>query len=381
MNKPSLMTTLSRYLLFGLVLPFLIQYLIFYRFTPNYNVKVFSAESFTKEYSHGVFRYRLVGKHLQLWVYNQLSSVKKIREMKENPSYANRLNYLDPDVNETFYFSYFVTAVFFSVLTALCLLLIFDLRPLFQMTNPQKILYTSFLMLFIGITHFVITPYDTLSYFLLTFGMLVFLKFIQSGKFFFYPLLCGVIIFATLNRESSLVILSFMATVYWGKNNLFDFRWIKKMIVPAACFIITYAALRMYLPGDHAFSDGIFLWANLDVTKISSLTGVFFVLIILYIIFNLIALSSIQQSTCTRGCTSEQARLNRSRTAASLAPMYLLRTSGPLTLTKRMPAAATAAATVCVLPHPGGPYSSTPVRSRSGALRSATIRLSHSQHP
>ncbi len=287
MNKPSLMTTLSRYLLFGLVLPFLIQYLIFYRFTPNYNVKVFSAESFTKEYSHGVFRYRLVGKHLQLWVYNQLSSVKKIREMKENPSYANRLNYLDPDVNETFYFSYFVTAVFFSVLTALCLLLIFDLRPLFQMTNPQKILYTSFLMLFIGITHFVITPYDTLSYFLLTFGMLVFLKFIQSGKFFFYPLLCGVIIFATLNRESSLVILSFMATVYWGKNNLFDFRWIKKMIVPAACFIITYAALRMYLPGDHAFSDGIFLWANLDVTKISSLTGVFFVLIILYIIFNL----------------------------------------------------------------------------------------------
>lgn len=80
-------------------------------------------------------------------------------------------------------------------------------------------------------------------------------------------------------------------------------------------------------------------------------------------------LSSIQQSICNRGCTSEQARLNRSRTAASLAPMYLLRTSGPLTLTKRMPAAATAAATVCVLPHPGGPYSSTPVRSRRGALR------------
>ena len=60
--------------------------------------------------------------------------------------------------------------------------------------------------------------------------------------------------------------------------------------------------------------------------------------------------------------------LKRSLTAASLAPMYLLRTSGPFTLTRRMPAAATAAATMWVLPQPGGPYSSTPVRSLSGAL-------------
>ena len=49
--------------------------------------------------------------------------------------------------------------------------------------------------------------------------------------------------------------------------------------------------------------------------------------------------------------------------------MYLFSTSGPFTATKRMPAAATAAATMCVLPQPGGPYSSAPVRSRSGALR------------
>ena len=58
-----------------------------------------------------------------------------------------------------------------------------------------------------------------------------------------------------------------------------------------------------------------------------------------------------------------------SRTAASLAPMYLFSSSGPFTLTKRRPAAATAADTICVLPQPGGPYSSTPVRRRSGALQ------------
>ncbi len=62
--------------------------------------------------------------------------------------------------------------------------------------------------------------------------------------------------------------------------------------------------------------------------------------------------------------------LKRSRTAASLAPMYLFSTSGPFTLMQRKPQAATAADTRCVLPHPGGPYNSIPVRSRSGALHS-----------
>lgn len=59
---------------------------------------------------------------------------------------------------------------------------------------------------------------------------------------------------------------------------------------------------------------------------------------------------------------AQHMHLNRSRTAASLAPMYLFNTSGPLTPTKRMPAAATAALTMCVLPQPGGPYSSTPAQ-------------------
>ena len=287
MIKSTFMASLGRYLLIGIILPFLIQYVIYYRFTPNYNVKVFSAESFKKEYNVGVFRYRLIGKHMQLWVYDRLSSIRKIRDMKENPAYANRLNYLDPEVNETFYFTYFVTAVIFSVLTALCLLLIFDLRPLFQLTNSRKILATSFIILFIGFTQFAITPYDTLSYFLLTLGILTCLKYLHSGSIFFLMALCLVIMVATLNRESSLMILSFMAAIYWGNNPLFDFQWIKKMILPAICFLLPYVALRMYLSGNNQFSDGLFLYSNLDVTKLSSMTGVFFALIILYMIFNM----------------------------------------------------------------------------------------------
>ena len=61
------------------------------------------------------------------------------------------------------------------------------------------------------------------------------------------------------------------------------------------------------------------------------------------------------------------ARANRSRTAASDAPMYLLRSSGPLTDKNGSALSEASAEASSVLPQPGGPYSSTLERRRSGA--------------
>ncbi len=101
-----------------------------------------------------------------------------IRNMKENPLYEKRLDYLDPDANQTFYFTYFLTALLFSILTSVFLLLIFDSGPFFKLSEPQKIFTPAFLILFIGLTNFVITPYDNLSYFLLTLAIFSFLKYL-----------------------------------------------------------------------------------------------------------------------------------------------------------------------------------------------------------
>ena len=54
--------------------------------------------------------------------------------------------------------------------------------------------------------------------------------------------------------------------------------------------------------------------------------------------------------------------------------MYLLSTSGPFTLMSRSWQAAAAAATTCVLPQPGGPYSNTPVLRRRGALQDQILQ-------
>jgi hypothetical protein len=60
------------------------------------------------------------------------------------------------------------------------------------------------------------------------------------------------------------------------------------------------------------------------------------------------------------------ARSNRSLTDFSLAPMYLLRISGPLTEMKFRPHSLATAEASSVLPHPGYPYSRRPDRRRSG---------------
>jgi len=269
--------SLCRYMFIGIVFPFLVQYVIYYRFTPNYNVNAFSEAHFTEGSSKGVYRYRLLGRELHLWVYKKLSAVPAIRNMKENPLYEKRLDYLDPDADQTFYFTYFIMALLFSILTSVFLLLIFDSGPFFNMSEPQKIFIPAFLILFIGLTNFVITPYDNLSYFFLTLAIFGFLKYLQSAKWTHYILVCAVILLATLNRESSLLILSFMAGIYISAYKIQDFRWIRKMVVPVFCFIIPYVALRSFLGGDPEVSEGSKLLANLSIFKISKLSGFLFV--------------------------------------------------------------------------------------------------------
>mmetsp|Transcript_3496 Transcript_3496/g.9836 ORF Transcript_3496/g.9836 Transcript_3496/m.9836 type:complete len:237 (-) Transcript_3496:725-1435(-) len=64
-----------------------------------------------------------------------------------------------------------------------------------------------------------------------------------------------------------------------------------------------------------------------------------------------------------------------SLTPASLAPMYLLRSSGPFTLMILKLQILAAHRTKKVLPHPGGPYNKAPVLSLSGHLSMRSLYL------
>src|SRR3954463_1757047 len=143
-----------RYLVIGIILPFLIQYVFYFRFTGNYMINVFSEKGFSTFYGTNVFRYRVVGRNLHLWLYHKLQSNAKIKSLKENATYDKRLTALDDEANTTFYLTYFITATIFTIFTALALLYLFDTAQLYDMTDSRKIFTVSALLLLIGFTQF-----------------------------------------------------------------------------------------------------------------------------------------------------------------------------------------------------------------------------------
>ncbi|HEY4148927.1 MAG TPA: hypothetical protein VGM41_08360 [Chitinophagaceae bacterium] len=281
-------SVLVRYLVIGIILPFFIQYVFYFRFTGNYMINVFSEKGFTTFYGSNVFRYRVVGRNLHLWLYHKLESSGKFKNIKENSSYEKRLTALDDDADNTFYLTYFIIAVVFTIFTALALLYLFDTAPLYEMKESQKVFITAALVLLIGFTQFVITPYDTIGYFLLIVSGLFFVKYLQTRNWLYMVLVNAVIIISTLNRESALLSLSFMAAIYFSYYG-FNLRWVRYMIIPVACYLLTWVALRFYFnsSGPGTVTEGLKFWRNLDIRKMSNLMGFLFAIITFYLVFKI----------------------------------------------------------------------------------------------
>jgi hypothetical protein len=219
-------------------------------------------------------------------LYKKLSSQQKIKSLKENSTYDKRLTALDDNADETFYLTYFIIAAVFTVFTALALLYLFDTAPVNPMSPPQKIFITASLVLLIGFTQFVVTPYDTIGYFLLVAGALFFFKYLQTRKLIHFVLVNALIIIATLNRESALLTLSLMAAIYFSQYG-FNMRWLKFMIIPVLCYLVTWMVLRLLFKSEDVLTEGIKFWSNLNLRKASNLMGFLFAAITFYLVSNL----------------------------------------------------------------------------------------------
>jgi hypothetical protein len=277
---------IMRYLVIGVVLPLFVQYVFYFRFTSNYMLNVFSEKGFNSFYGNSIFRYRIIGRSLHLWLYKKLSSQETAKTLKENAKYDKRLTALDKDADETFYITYFIVAAVFTMLTALALLYLFDTAPVNPMNEPQKIFITAALVLLIGFTQFVITPYDTIGYFLLVAGALYFFKYLYTRKLLYFVLVNVFIVIATLNRESALLTLSLMAAIYFSQFG-WNLRWVRFMIVPVLGYLLTWMVLRLLFRSDDVLTEGIKLWTNLNLLKASNLMGFFFAIITFYMVWNL----------------------------------------------------------------------------------------------
>ena len=279
------MKKILRYLFIGILFPLLVQFVFYFQFTSNYTQDLFSEQKFRQFYGSGVYQSRQLGRSLHLWVYQQLSGMDKMQEMKKNPYNSRRLRHLDADADPVFYLSYFFISTFFMVLTALLLLLLFDRDKDFPIDKNYRDLLALFLILMMGMTQFVITPYDTPGYFLQTAALIFFLTYLNSGALWSFIMLLITIVIATLNRETSLLILSFMAAVYYGKEGIRP-GWIKRMILPVLSFALPYLYLKFSGEGS-TFTDASLLWVNLDFGNAYALLGIAFAAMMVYLAYRM----------------------------------------------------------------------------------------------
>jgi hypothetical protein len=270
----------ARYLFVGILAPFIIQYTFFYRFTPNYMINVFSKESFCDFYGQSVFRYRLVSIHLQLFIYEQIKTVKNIEKILPHAKYRKRLPALDEKGDELFYLSYFIVHLLFAILLSCTLLLLFDYQPFYDLSAQQKIFVPLFIALATGFNQFVLTPYDIISYFLLAITFLATLKHIHSSSFWWLLVLCGAITISTLTKESVVLNLSALAALLFLAHG-FSTVFVKKLAAPVFVFLLTYLALKLSLNGTTDFTAGLKLAINLRPEP-SALMGLLFALFMFY---------------------------------------------------------------------------------------------------
>lgn len=285
------MRQLIRYFFIGIVFPLLMQYVAYFQFTPNYTQDLFNKDKFEKFYGTKVYQSRVLGKHLQLWGYDQVSASQKIKNFSANEYNRRRLLHLDSQADVSFFLTYFFLACVFSVLTALTLLLLLDHRKIFGPHTAAKDVAVLFFSTLMAFTQFVVTPYDLPGYFFEALAILLFVHHLSSRRFFFFAALCGVIVVATLNRETSLLIISFMAAVYFSQAGLKK-DWMVKMVVPALCFALPYLYLKLSNTAAPAITDESQLKANFTLTNPWALMGLLFAAFVFY--FCLVTLKNTQ---------------------------------------------------------------------------------------
>ena len=190
---------------------------------------------------------------------------------------------MDAHADPIFYLTYFLTAELFTILTALVLMFTLQDKNLFPATEKEKDIVISLFIFMIGFTQFVITPYDIPGYFFQALGMFFFIRYFMERKIIHLIALLLTIVIATFNRETSLLILSFMASIYFFMYR-FQTKWLKWMILPVLSFIIPYLFLKMGLSGGADFTDENKIFVNLDPRNSYALRGLAFSVFILYLI-------------------------------------------------------------------------------------------------
>jgi hypothetical protein len=238
-----------RLICLGFLIPLVLSLVVYFGFASNYTVGVFSEEGFRGQYEAGVYKYRVLGRITLL----------KINELVESsplPALAPRAVFLlDRQASPVFYTAYFINNTLFLCLACCVLVLLFD-----RLSPPHGVWVGDLLVLLLAllttVMQFVVVPYDTLASFFLCLAFSLILREPRPAT----TILLGlVVVLGALTRETAALILAFYVAVHHRRLLARPVRWSAQhstLIFLAACFLLTYAGMRLALgPGNAVFED------------------------------------------------------------------------------------------------------------------------------
>jgi hypothetical protein len=256
----------------------LVSVVVYYGFSTNYTARVFHESGFRAQYESGIYKYRILGRYLLLKTHrlakSQNAPAHILRQLFAHPPASALV--LDRQAEGTFYEAYFLQNTFFMAVASVFLYLILAGTTATETAYQVQLVVAATLLM--GVSQYVVCPYDTLSYALI---LLSFLLIMRPFRFSF-PLLVLVLVLSTLTRESAALTLSFYFAYKRAKLLQLARRETVQLSILLGAFLVTYTLLRLHFGFANAIWQDL-LWRE-NFTNLYSLTGVLALPVVSYLI-------------------------------------------------------------------------------------------------
>ena len=251
-------------LVFAALLAFVVNSFMYFSFGNIYSSKILNYADFQAQFKSGIYQYRKLSGYFLMGIYDFLSSL--------NIDYhIFKLKFFNPESDAKMYLTFYILNTFFLMLTAVLMVFITEKKN-FVATSSEKILLIAICIFTIGISQFVLVPYDVSSYFLIFIFFWFLLKYLEQTSAKNLIILVAILAISTVNRESSALSISLAATLLFAK---FGIR--KESIFPVLILGIIFFAIYLgmrFSQGTFTTNDGNLFLQNFKDFK--NLLGILF---------------------------------------------------------------------------------------------------------
>ncbi len=244
-------------LVFATLLALVVNSFVYFSFGNIYSSKILNYADFQDQFQSGIYQYRKLSGYFLLGIYDLLSSL--------NIDYQIfKLKFFNPASDPKMYLSFYILNTFFLMLSAVVMVMITETKN-FVATSSETILLIAICIFTIGISQFVLVPYDISSYFLLLIFFWFLLKYLEQTSVKNLIIMIAILAISTFNRESSALSISLAATLLYAKFGIK-----KESIVPVLILGIFFFAIYLgirYSQGTFTTNDGNLFLQNFSDFK------------------------------------------------------------------------------------------------------------------